>query len=274
MRELMPRTPFLLPGRRRPGRPRRGPRARLRARAAPAASSPRRAPSSPPTSAAAARPPTRRAPRPSACGTPHGRSRSLGPCSRGLSSWSRMPGRDDRVAAPRGGWRRSRSWPRPWPSTSWSPSSGSATAPRDDPRAPRAARHDVASADHDDDAGATRRRTYTVRAGDTLSGDRRPDRRPARATLEQLNPDVDAPGAAHRAAAQARAVSAAPVRAARRSPPRCAAAPRRRAPPAAAAPPAGVRAPAAILVEPATGDVVFARGADAARARSPRRRSS
>ena len=78
MRELMPRTPFLLPGVGAQGGDVRDARARVRRRAAPAGSSPPRARSPTPTSSTAARPPTPRARRPSACAGWRGRSPDAG----------------------------------------------------------------------------------------------------------------------------------------------------------------------------------------------------
>ena len=140
---------------------------------------------------------------------------------------------------------------------------------------------------------ARRPRTTTPRAADRAARSASPRRdlhRQGRATCSSaiaehdrrlagdapaLNPELDAQALQHRPEAQAGAVSVRARARPRPAWPRSSLAARSSSPAAA---PAGRRAgrsarPAAILVEPATGDVVFARNADAAPRRSPRRRS-
>ena len=282
MRELMPRTPFLLPGIGAQGG-RVEDLAPAFAPAAPAGWSPRRARSrraheQPP--AATRAPP--RAPRPSGCAPPPGRSPSVRPGRRAPAAL-----RPDRPPyAPEVLMRRRRSpgrWLAPMALVACAVAVYAvvnATLLKDDggrrrrrPRRPRP-------------RSPGRRRPRARRSAQAPSGLRRQAGRHAVGDLDQdrrlarahpgAQPEARRPGASDRPADQALAVTspAAAVRRprARRRRPRVAAArssrPRRRGPPRRRA---VVRAPAAILVEPATGDVVYGRNA---RRRARRSRST
>ena len=248
MRELMPRTPFLLPGRRRPGRRRRGPRARVRARPRAAASSPRRARS--PTRTRARRRPGRGRAR-------RGRAPARGRLGAGLRrrpSRGAMIARDGRVAAPRASWRRSRSWPSCVALFVVVQSASDSERQHDEQRE-RSRRRRADGRRHDEEAGDAGEAPHLHGQGRRhASGDRREDRRvarrrsraqPRRSTRRRSRRARRSSCASERRCAVARRARRAGARARsrRRAP--------ARPPPR---PPPGSAAPSAIVIEASTGD--------------------